>query len=66
MRYKKEAPDLQDSPEPDIESRRRANHLSQAQLAEMIGVTQGQISKWEKGQAQPTDENRRKLIEALK
>lgn len=50
----------------DIESRRRAKKLSQVQLAELVGVTQAQISRWEKGQAQPTEENKRKLMEALK
>lgn len=50
----------------DIEGRRRAKKLSQAKLAELVGVTQAQICKWEKGQAQPTEENRLKLMEALK
>lgn len=49
----------------DIEARRRAKKLSQAQLAKIVGVTQAQISRWEKGQAQPTEENKRKLMEAL-
>lgn len=49
----------------DIEGRRRAKKLSQAQLAQLVGVTQAQISRWEKGQAQPTEDNKRKLLEAL-
>lgn len=49
----------------NIESRRRAKKLSQAQLAEIVGVTQAQISRWEKGQAQPTEENLKKLLDAL-
>ena len=49
----------------DIEGRRRAKKLSQAQLAELVGVTQAQISRWEKGQAQPSAENRKRLMEIL-
>ena len=49
----------------DIEGRRRVKKLSQSQLAELVGVTQAQISRWEKGQAQPSEENRKKLIEVL-
>ena len=49
----------------DLAAKRRAKKLSQAQLAEMVGVSQAQVSKWEKGQANPTDENLQKLMEAL-
>lgn len=49
----------------NLEARRRAKKLSQAKLAELVGVTQAQVSRWEKGQAQPTKENLRKLEEAL-
>ncbi len=49
----------------DIETRRREKKLSQAQLAELVGVTQAQVSRWEKGQAQPGEENRKKLMEVL-
>ena len=49
----------------DIEAKRRALHLSQAQLAEMVGVTQAQISRWETGQDQPSKENAEKLKSAL-
>ena len=49
----------------DIEGKRRAKKLSQSQLAERMGVTQGQISRWETGRAKPTKENQKRLEEIL-
>lgn len=50
----------------DIEGKRREKSLSQEELAKLVGVTQSQVSRWEKGEAKPTEENLAKLLEVLK
>ena len=37
-----------------VKALRRENHLSQAELAEKIGVSQQCISEWERGKTEPT------------
>lgn len=36
---------------------RKLHHISQIELAQEIGVTQGAVSQWEAGYAKPTLEN---------
>ena len=36
---------------------RKLHHISQIELAQEIGVTQGAVSQWESGSAKPTLEN---------
>lgn len=36
---------------------RKLHHISQIELAQEIGVTQGAVSHWESGDAKPTLEN---------
>lgn len=36
---------------------RKQHHISQIELAQGIGVTQGAVSQWESGIAKPTLEN---------
>ena len=36
---------------------RKLHHISQIELAQEIGVTQGAVSQWELGAAKPTLEN---------
>lgn len=36
---------------------RKLHHISQIELAQEIGVTQGAVSQWESGAAKPTLEN---------
>ena len=36
---------------------RKLHHISQIELAQEIGVTQGAVSQWELGVAKPTLEN---------
>lgn len=36
---------------------RKLHHISQIELAQEIGVTQGAVSQWESGVAKPTLEN---------
>ena len=36
---------------------RRANHFSQEELAEKIGVSRQAISKWERGESSPDTDN---------
>ena len=36
---------------------RKLHHISQIELAQEIGVTQGAVSQWEVGAAKPTLEN---------
>jgi len=45
---------------------RTDRNLSQAQLAEMIGVTNKAVSKWETGKAKPTTDTIRKLAALFK
>jgi len=44
---------------------RRADELTQAQLAEMSGIDQADISKWERGVYHPTIDSLRRLATAL-
>ena len=37
----------------NIEKKRRANNMTQEQLASQIGVTNGAVSQWEKGRSKP-------------
>jgi len=45
----------------EIKTKRKAAGLSQTALAEKVGVTQGAVSSWKIGRAEP----RRELMEAL-
>lgn len=36
---------------------RKLHHVSQIELAQEVGVTQGAVSQWESGSAKPTLEN---------
>lgn len=49
----------------DISAARRAKKLTQAQLADRMGVDQAHVSKWESGQITPNKENLAKLKEIL-
>lgn len=40
-----------------IKKLRKLHHISQIELAQNIGVTQGAVSQWETGEAKPTLEN---------
>ena len=44
---------------------RRARHLTQTQLAEMSGIAQAEISRIERGQANPTTATLSALMRAL-
>lgn len=46
-----------------IRNLRKAKNLSQQELAEKIGITKTQISRWEKGHVQPRQSNLRDLAE---
>jgi len=48
-----------------IHERRRALHLSQAKLADLIGSSQRQVSKYELGTNEPTSGVLTRLAEAL-
>ena len=48
-----------------IKELRRAKNLTQEELAKEINVTQGAISQWEKGLAQPTSDKLPELAKAL-
>lgn len=48
-----------------IRSHRRERHLSQAELAEALGVTHGAVSQWETGQTTPTLPMLAKIAEVL-
>lgn len=41
----------------ELKRLRKLHGISQCQLAEAIGVTQGAVSQWERGDARPTVEN---------
>lgn len=49
----------------DIAAARKAKKLTQAQLAEQMGVDQALISRWESGKVSPNKENLAKLKELL-
>ena len=44
---------------------REQRGISQAQLAAMLGITQGAVSQWENGTAKPTFDNIKKLAAVL-
>lgn len=49
----------------DIAAARKAKKLTQAQLAEQMGVDQAIVSRWEAGKVQPNQENMAKLRSIL-
>lgn len=49
----------------DISAARRAKKLTQAQLAEQMGVDQALVSRWESGKVSPNKDNLSKLKEIL-
>lgn len=49
----------------DVAAARKAKKLTQAQLAEQMGVDQALISRWESGKVSPHKENLAKLKELL-
>jgi DNA-binding XRE family transcriptional regulator len=49
----------------DIKAKRQARGMTQAQLAEAVGIDQARISKWESGTVRPSDESIAKLREIL-
>ena len=53
------------SAEFDIAAARKAKGLTQAQLADAMGVDQAVISRWESGKVSPNAENLAKLKELL-
>ena len=48
-----------------ISAARRARNITQADLAETIGVGANQVSRWERGQAMPAARYLRDLADAL-
>ncbi len=48
-----------------LKAARKEAGLNQTKVGALIGVTQGTVSQWERGQAQPTAEQERMLQEAL-
>jgi transcriptional regulator with XRE-family HTH domain len=48
-----------------IRESRKSRNLTQSELGNMIGKTQGQISEWEKNVTEPSSEDKIKLCEAL-
>ena len=48
-----------------IRQRREQSEISQEKLADLIGVSRQAVSKWERGQAVPTDENLERIEVAL-
>lgn len=53
------------TPKWNIADARKEKGMTQAQLAEAVGVDQAVISKWESGKVKPNEESMRKLKEAL-
>ena len=53
------------APEFDIAAVRKSKKMTQAQLAEAMGVDQAVISRWESGKVSPNSENLDKLKEIL-
>lgn len=49
----------------DISAARKSKKLTQAQLADQIGVDQALVSRWESGKVSPNKENLAKLKEIL-
>ena len=50
----------------DISNARRARKMTQAQLADAIGMDQAMISRWESGKVTPNKESMKKLKEILR
>lgn len=50
----------------DLAALRRSKHLTQTQLADLLGVNQDQISRWESGKTKPNKANLAKIKEVLK
>ena len=50
---------------PAAKAIREAKRLTVTQVAERVGVTQGQLSNWESGRRNPTDANLFALVGAL-
>lgn len=50
----------------DISAARKAKHLTQAQLADLMGVDQALVSRWESGKVSPNKSNLERLKEILK
>lgn len=48
-----------------IEKYRKKNGISQSTLADILGVTQGTISQWEKGVTSPTVSKLSEIAKAL-
>lgn len=53
------------TPKWNIADARKEKGMTQAQLAEAVGVDQAVISKWESGKVKPNEESMKKLREAL-
>ena len=49
----------------DLKREREKRNMTQAQLAELIGVTEKSVSKWESGRGQPSYENMLKICEVF-
>lgn len=49
----------------ELKRLRKMNGISQCQLADAIGVTQGAVSQWERGEVRPTLENLIAIAKAL-
>lgn len=49
----------------DIRSLRKAAGMTQQQLADIIGVTQTMVARWEAGRAKPSAKNAKKIREML-
>lgn len=49
----------------DIAAARKRKGLTQAQLAELVGVDQALVSRWESGRVKPNPESMQKLREVL-
>jgi transcriptional regulator with XRE-family HTH domain len=49
----------------EIKRRRLARQLTQTQLANLVGTTQGKIGTWERGEQEPSIKNLRRLAGVL-
>lgn len=49
-----------------IESQRKKNNITQSELAQMLGVSQANISQWEKGEALPRADKLPAIARALR
>lgn len=59
------AGDIQTQIAVSIQRKRKERNLSQKQLAEQLGVSQGMISRWENGEENLTIETIAKIAQAL-